>query len=333
MWGGWCGAGNSTSMRKSTGGDIKEEAQGTQQYLSPITVVLGQTPDKESLKGVPTFTGTGEKEEQQKDTQLAQQPETNQAALQASTLLSLVSAHSSWNAPAKMTKVWLGEGLGSIPKRLQERMLRWEFVDLAEFRQRSAAEKTASEENTDKLMVLPGFEVAHTKRKPVTDIITWVQCFSRYTAAMSQSYPECTPGFMSHMITVLKAYAEVEEPAWWEYDEAFREKMASTGNRSWKGMDVSLYQELCGSRPRRRVTVPTNELKNAGKAALGKRSGEVRKKAHVCWMFNEGECTYGARCKFPHVCEVCQGSHPKRHCNSRSGPKTPRSGQFGGGSG
>ena len=104
------------------------------------------TPGKESVRGVPTFTGEGEeKEEQQKDNlgeQLSQQVEDKQVALQASTLLSLVSAHSSWNAPSKMTKLSLGEGLGFIPKRLQERMLRWEFVDLAEFRQRSAAEKT-----------------------------------------------------------------------------------------------------------------------------------------------------------------------------------------------
>ena len=293
-------------------------------------MVLGHTPGKESLQGVRTFTREEEEnKEQPKDTeeeQLSQQAGTNRAALQASTLLSLVSAHSSWNAPAKMTKVWLGEGLGSVPKRLQEKALRWEFVDLAEFRQRSAAEKTASEDNTEKLMVLPGFEVAHTRKKPVTDIITWVQCFSRYTAVMALSFPKCSPGFMSHMITVLKAYAEVEEPAWWEYDEAFREKMASTGNRSWKGMDVSLYQELCGSRPRRKTVALS---KGAGKAALGKRTGEIKRKAHVCWLFNEGECTYGARCKFPHLCEVCQGSHPKRHCITKGGlggPKTTRSG-------
>lgn len=298
--------------------------------LSPITVVLGLKPGKEALKGVPTFSGSEDEKEQEKhqDNAGAQPSETGQAALQATTLLSLVNAHSAWNAPAKMTKVWLGEGLGSIPKRVQERMLKWEFVDLAEFRQRSAAERTALEDNTDKLMILPGFEVAHSKKKPVTDIITWVQCFSRYTAAMAQSFPDCTPGFMSHMITVLKAYTEVEEPAWWEYDEAFREKMASTGNRSWKGMDVSLYQELCGSRPRRKVPMSSTDSKATGKATLGKRTGDGKRKPHMCWLFNKGECSYGARCKFPHLCELCQGSHPKRHCPSKGTPKAIRSGQF-----
>ena len=40
---------------------------------------------------------------------------------------------------------------------------------------------------------------------------------------------------------------EVEHPAWREYNEAYREKMASTGNKSWSVMDVALYQEVYGS--------------------------------------------------------------------------------------
>ena len=90
-------------------------------------------------------------------------------------------------------------------------------------------DKINPEANTEKLVILPGFEVAQTRKRPVTSIITWVHCFSRYTAAMAKQFPECTPGFMSHLLTVLKAYREVEEPAWRLYDEAFQEKMASTG--------------------------------------------------------------------------------------------------------
>ena len=150
-------------------------------------------PDKEALKGTPVFSEEGNepKEGEQKGNpgeQQDQQSDIKQAAQQASTLLSLFNANSSWNAPAKMTNVWLREGLGYIPKQLQDRMLKWELVD---FRPRSAAEKTASDDNADKLMVLPGLEVAHSRKKPVMDI-TWVQCFSHYTAAMAQSFPDCT---------------------------------------------------------------------------------------------------------------------------------------------
>ena len=35
-------------------------------------------------------------------------------------------------------------------------------------------------------MVLPGFEVAQTKKRPMTSISTLIQCLAQYTAAMAQ---------------------------------------------------------------------------------------------------------------------------------------------------
>ena len=85
-------------------------------------------------------------------------------------------------------------------------------------------DRLPAESETEKLVVLPGFEVSQTRKKPESNIILWVQCFARYTAAMAQHFPECTPGIMSHMLTVMKAFREVEDPAWRLYDEAYREK-------------------------------------------------------------------------------------------------------------
>ena len=92
-----------------------------------------------------------------------------------------------------------------------------------------------------KWVVLPGFEVAQARKKPVVNIVTWMHCYARYTAVMAAAHPTSTPGFMAHMLTVLKAYTEVEDPAWRLYDEAFREKMAATGCKTWGGMDVQLH--------------------------------------------------------------------------------------------
>ena len=62
---------------------------------------------------------------------------------------------------------------------------------------------------------------------------------------------------------------EVEEPAWRIYDVVFREKMAAMGIRKWKGMDVQLYQEVCGGRARKR-------LQESGSSGFtGGRSGPV----------------------------------------------------------
>ena len=69
---------------------------------------------------------------------------------------------------------------------------------------------------------------------------------------MAQHTLECTAGFMSHLLTVLKAFNDAEHPAWREYDEAFREKMASTGKKNWACRDVTLYEEAVGARAKLR---------------------------------------------------------------------------------
>ena len=54
--------------------------------------------------------------------------------------------------------------------------------------------------------------------------------------------------------------------------------------------------------------------------AKGARLMEARRPA-VCWQFKESGCRFGRACKFPHVCENCQGSHPKSRCPSTAGAR------------
>ena len=167
-------------------------------------------------------------------------------------------------------------------------------------------EKVPGESETQKLVVLPGFEVAQAKQKPINNIIVWANCYARYVAIAN---PASMPGFMAHMITVMKAYTEVEDPAWRSYDETFREKMAATGCRLWQGMDVQLYQEVCTGRLRRKLP----EQGGSGLRTGVKRTGEERQMA-VCWQYNGGGCRFSTMCKFVHACGICYGPHPKWHC-------------------
>ena len=272
---------------------------GEQVLLTPfysfVTVSLGKFPGSDALESVPLFPTLKEA-----DPNEPRDPADTRVVQQTNTLMSLINAHESLNVASKTSIVWLGEGLGSIPKRVHERMLRWEFMDMADLRPRSSAEPALAETDTEKLVILPGFEVSQLWKKPVNNFITWVQCFCHYTTAMLKHYPDCTAGFLSHLLIVLKAFSEVEYPAWQEYDEAYREKMASTGNKTWTGMDVALYQGLCGSRQKLRT--PQTERKEPPKGAGVKHPASGR--GNVCR-------------KFPHVCKLCRGNHPKRFCSRR----------------
>ena len=102
-----------------------------------VTVSLGAVPDDGALKGLPTLSEkdgaekkkTGESSLQPKDDDRT----TAKVAQQANTLMSLLNANAEWNTQSKTSRVWLGEGLGSIPKRVHDQMLRWEYVDMADF--------------------------------------------------------------------------------------------------------------------------------------------------------------------------------------------------------
>ena len=213
---------------------------------------LGATPTAKDLAEVVTFGGSSE------STEVTPQdiPKSSSIAQHAASFMALLTA--SGQVPQfKGPRVWLGEGLGSIPKKLHDHMLWGEFIDMADLCQRSPGEKVAMEGDAEKLVVTPGFEVSWAKQKPVTSIITWLECFSRYVAVMAKHLPECTPGMMSHKLIVLRAYKEVEDPAWHRYDEAYREKMAATGTKMWVGMDVvTLHQQFCGGQPRKRTPGP-----------------------------------------------------------------------------
>ena len=150
-----------------------------------------------------------------------------------------------------------------------------------DFRPRSANDWPVSESDTEKLLVLPGFEVSQPWKKPVDDIFSWIQCFSSYTAAMAKEYPQCTAEFMSHLLTVIKVYSEAKHPAWQEYDVAFREKMAATGEKNWTGMDVSLYHELCSSRTKQ-LGIPEVRLGLKSKRLAPVHVGPRVRSGHIC---------------------------------------------------
>ena len=123
---------------------------------------MGELPREDALKGAPVFpdakeAGDGGKKEPQDATAV-------RVAQQTNTLMSLIKAHESLEGSTKSSRIWLG-GLRSIPKRVHDRMLQWEFMDMSDFCPRSATDAATVDADTEKLMVLPGFEVSQPRKK------------------------------------------------------------------------------------------------------------------------------------------------------------------------
>lgn len=269
-------------------------------YSFCFLVRLGVIPEEGLLRETPTFPSESQLREDGS-------VEASVAGKMAS-LMSLLVAQESGSL-AKSSQVWLGEGLGTISKKLYDRMLKWEFIDLNELKLKSGGDTQSGVDEPEKVVILPGFEVSKSRKKPILSIFTWIQCFGRYLAAMSKAFPESSPGLVSHMLVVVKAYLEVEDPGWRLYDEAFREKMAAKGTRVWKGVDVQIYQETCGGLFRKRLKVGEDKLGVRGVKRQWKEEGQG-----VCWLFNEGVCKFGVSCKFLHKCVKCGGPHRGMSC-------------------
>ena len=121
-------------------------------------------PTESALAGVPQLEASGSSGGEEGETPAVH------VAKQASSLMALLTSREALDAPSKSSKVWLGKGLGSISKRTYDRMIRWEFIDMGDLRQSTAMEKMTVEADTQKLVVLPGFEVSQARQKPVTEL-------------------------------------------------------------------------------------------------------------------------------------------------------------------
>ena len=64
----------------------------------------------------------------------------------------------------KQPRVFVGEGFPTIPKRLYEKILRWEFVDF-DLRAPVSAATLNTDVDFQKLIVLPGLEYQKPRRR------------------------------------------------------------------------------------------------------------------------------------------------------------------------
>ena len=60
-------------------------------------------------------------------------------------------------------------------------------------------------------------------------------------AAVHKQDPPAVKKLLAYMFTIIRAAQKFEDPAWQNYDEAFREKAAATGNRKWSVIGTLIY--------------------------------------------------------------------------------------------
>ena len=100
--------------------------------------------------------------------------------------------------------IYIGEGL------LADKIIRWEFVEMAEL----LPEFWSSMASKDPTPLSALRQGASTRKQAVTDIATWIQCFANYISVMSAPHPVAVPELLAYLIFILRASQEFGGVAW-----------------------------------------------------------------------------------------------------------------------
>ena len=127
----------------------------------------------------------------------------------------------------------IGASLPPVPQKLVNRIQAGEFVDMAELlpdRMGVTSAPLFAEKKDDK-------QPAKTKRRQVTNILEWVQCYSIYIAVLTARHPNRIQDLMGYQALIVKACPEYGSETWLGYDRRFCQLAAASPDTVWAKID------------------------------------------------------------------------------------------------
>ena len=216
-------------------------------------------------------------------------------------------------AQSPSTLVVVAEGIPPISCKLVEKIKQWEYIDLATLLDDHPTSDQGPLLN-GQLTVVSSNSQRRRQAKAISDILTWLQAFSIFTAVLVSSdstTKEEAAGLAAHSYLIIQLSKDLSGLQWLKYDQSYREWAAAKGIRKWGEMNFSIYGRCLASQHSSFYT-PTDT------------SGLARKRkanANICYRWNEGKSCSGSNCRFAHRCGFCGGNHREIDCSRR--PKRP----------
>ena len=164
------------------------------------------------------------------------------------------------------------------------------------------------------------------KRRQVTSILEWIQCFIIYTAVYTDKHPQKIKDLLGYQALIVEARMEYDGETWLAYDRRFRQTVAATPDTVWAKIDPTLWNKaFTGQAKSKRCKycfslshestdcdwAPTKASAstspppppNQSKPYLRPRSGSTQ----VCyaWNHNPGSTCPFPECRYQHLCIYC----------------------------
>ncbi len=260
---------------------------------------------------------------------------------------------------AQSTEFSLGLGFPLIPQKLVTKILKWEFVSMAELlpdnidlsRRSGEVQKACSSK-------------APKKRELTEDwkgLIAWSVSFSTFTAIIAREHPEKFKELLAYHATILIEALRFGCKGWLSYDKLSREHIEKDPSTSWSMLHPMFYSLSFLSQRVEALTCPRCMAPDHGKSecalstlepepaaareqpsrirqtdtSAGRQSGPPRKRFRregtptsqaapkICFSYNEGLCfRHPKPCDREHKCIRCGKDHRMVDCKASFVPAT-----------
>ena len=234
----------------------------------------------------------------------------------------------------------LSEALPVVPAKLVKRIVKGEFVDMAELLKDNMEverRRAAEGETSQALLGQRG------SRREVPDMLSWLQCFSAYAAVLCSQYPEKAKELWAYQATMISEHRRCGGKGWSVYDALFRQQITSMETVDFSKINQGLYATTflayggrgqfcqgclasdhthseCALHPNQSlpvVRVGQAAGPQAREEGSQRRQDRKRSVKGACFAWNDGMCN-GPYCKYSHVCSKCYSrDHRRPWCRAK----------------
>ncbi len=137
------------------------------------------------------------------------------------------------NAPFVLNLV-----LPVVPARLVKRIVKGDFVDIAEI----LCDNLEAEKRRAQVELEPGKSNSQAQaRREIPDLTSWVQCFALYASVIQANFPDKGRDLWAYLGVIASEYRRVGGSGWRLYDVAFRQQFVSMESADFGKVDTTLF--------------------------------------------------------------------------------------------
>ena len=114
----------------------------------------------------------------------------------SSSSMKTLTAFKSMNEGSVTAQKAIGAGIPTLPRKLVEKILQWEYVDFNDLPPALGTTKHFPLVPSNVLLVQSA-ETVGSQRKLIPDLTTWMQCFSIYVSVLSIQHAQFVPELLS----------------------------------------------------------------------------------------------------------------------------------------